>query len=139
MTDKYEKLLEQAYKKVKVIHSADASERFEIPRVKGQVQGKNTIITNIKEIADYIRRPVEHISKYLMKELAVSGKIENERLILNTKLNSSRVNEKIEQYVKEFVLCGECKKPDTEVISEKGIKFKHCLACGAKYPIKSKI
>jgi len=33
----------------------------------------------------------------------------------------------------------ECKKPDTEIISEKGIKFKHCLACGAKYPIKSKI
>ena len=115
------------------------TKRFEIPKVQGQVQGKNTIITNISEIASYIRRPVEHLAKFLMKELATSGKIDGDRLILNTKLPSNRVNEKVELYVKTFVLCGECKKPDTEIISEKGIKFKHCLACGAKYPIKSKI
>lgn len=134
----YETLLEQAYEKVKTVDTSNG-ERFEIPKVKGQVQGKNTIITNITEIANHIRRPVEHLAKFLLKELASSGKMDQGRLILNTRLNSSRVNEKIELYVREFVLCHECKKPDTEVISEKGIKFKHCLACGAKYPIKSKI
>ncbi|OIO80113.1 translation initiation factor IF-2 subunit beta [Candidatus Pacearchaeota archaeon CG1_02_32_132] len=133
----YEKLLDKAYNEVKTI--TGSSERFEIPRVKGEVAGKNTIITNIQEIASYIRRPIEQLAKFLLKELAVSGKIDNSRLILNRKLNSNLVNEKIQLYVKEFVLCHECKKPDTEVISEKGIKFKHCLACGAKYPIKSKI
>lgn len=133
----YEQLLDEAYKDIKQV--SGNSERFEIPKVKGQVSGKNTIITNIKEIASYIRRPVEQLSKYLQRELAVSGKIEGDRLILNTKLNSSRVNEKIESYVKEFVICSECKKPDTEIISEKGVKFKHCLACGAKSPIKRKI
>jgi translation initiation factor 2 subunit 2 len=105
--------------------------------VAGKIEGKNTIITNIAAIASYVRRPVEHLSKFLMKELATSGKIDNDRLILNTKLNSSRVNEKVEQYAKEFVLCPECKKPDTEIISEKAIKLKHCLACGAKSPVKS--
>jgi len=135
--EEYNKLLNKAYKKVKVV--AGASERFEIPKVKGQVEGKNTIITNINVIANYLRRPVEHLSKFLLKELAVSGKIEKDRLILKTRLNSAKVNEKIEQYSKEFVICEECKKPDTEIISEKGIKFKHCLACGAKHPIKSKI
>lgn len=133
----YKDLLEKAYKEVKTVDVS--SERFEIPKVKGQIAGKNTIITNIQEIASYIRRPVEHLAKFLQKELAVSGKIENSRLILNRKLNSNLVNDKIQAYVKEFVLCHECKKPDTEIISEKGIKFKHCLACGAKYPIKSKI
>ena len=133
----YEQLLEKAYKQIKVVDTS--STRFEIPKVKGLVSGKNTIITNITEIANYIRRPIDHLAKFLFKELATSGKIENDRLILHTKLNSQRVNEKIELYVKDFVLCGECKKPDTEIISEKGIKFKHCLACGAKYPIKSKI
>jgi len=133
----YESLLNKAYKKIKKVDVS--SERFEIPKVKGQVSGKNTIITNIKEIADYLRRPIEHISKFLQKELAVSGKIEKDRLVLKTKLNSARVNDKIQEYVRVFVLCQECKKPDTEIISEKGIKSKHCLACGAKYPIKSKI
>jgi len=133
----YETLLEKAYKEVKTV--AGNSERFEIPSVKGQVAGKNTIITNIQEIASYIRRPIENLTKFLLKELAVSGKVENSRLILNRRLSSNLVNEKITLYVKEFVLCHECKKPDTEIIVERGVKFKHCLACGAKYPIKSKI
>ncbi|MEK6792828.1 MAG: translation initiation factor IF-2 subunit beta, partial [Nanoarchaeota archaeon] len=75
-------------------------------------------------------------AKFLQKELAVSGVLEKDRLVLKTMLNSAKVNEKIELYVKEFVICTECKKPDTEIISEKGIKFKHCLACGAKSPIR---
>ena len=130
----YESLLDKAYKKVKIVSSA--SERFEIPKVKGQVQGKNTIITNIEEISSYIRRPIDHIAKFLQKELAAYTKIESGRLIINTKLNSEKVNEKISLYIKLFVLCPVCNKPDTEIISEKGIKIKHCLACGAKSPVK---
>ena len=133
----YEQLLERAYSKIKVVGTN--SGRFECPKAQGFISGKNTLITNFREIVSCLRRPEEHLAKFLFKELATSGKVENDRLILNARLNSSKVNEKIELYVKEFVLCNECKKPDTEIISEKGIKFKHCLACGAKYPIKSKI
>jgi len=130
----YESLLEKAYKKVKVVSTS--SNRFELPQVKGQVQGKNTVITNMQEISDYLRRPIEQISKFLQKELASAGKIDSGRLILNTKLNSAKVNEKLEMYTKLFVLCPVCGKPDTEILSEKSIKVKHCLACGAKSPIK---
>ena len=132
--ESYEQMLESAYKKIKIVETS--SDRFEIPRVQGQISGKNTFITNITEIASYIRRPVEHLAKFLQKELAVSGFLEKERLVLKTKLNSAKVNDKIALYVKEFVICSECKKPDTEVITEKGIKFKHCLACGAKSSIR---
>lgn len=130
----YETLLEKAYKKVKVVHSS--SERFEIQPVSGLVLGKNTIITNISQIASYLRRPLEHLAKFLQRELATSGKMESDRLILNTKVNSQKVNDKISLYAKEFVICPECGKPDTEIITEKGIRFKHCLACGAKSPIR---
>lgn len=132
--ESYESLLEKAYKKVKVVGTS--SGRFDVPKVEGKVEGKNTIITNMAEIASYLRRPVENIAKFLIKELATSGKIEGNRLILNTKMNSIKVNEKIELYIKEFVVCPVCGKPDTEILAEKGIKFKHCLACGAKSPIK---
>jgi len=130
----YEKLLEEAYKKVKVVKTE--GERFEIPKAEGQISGKNTIITNIAQIAAYLRRPLEHLARYLQKELAVPGKIDGDRLILITKLNSQKVNDKIQQYAKDFVICPECQKPDTEIVAEKGIKFKHCLACGAKSPIR---
>jgi translation initiation factor 2 subunit 2 len=132
--ESYEQLLEKAYKKVKIV--GKSGERFEIPRVKGEVSGKNTIITNITQIAGYLRREASHLGKFLQKELAVFGRIAGNRLILKTKLNSAKVNEKIERYAKEFVICPACQKPDTEVVSEKGIKLKHCLACGAKSPVK---
>ncbi|MDO8460494.1 MAG: translation initiation factor IF-2 subunit beta [Nanoarchaeota archaeon] len=132
--ESYELLLKNAYEKVKVVDKG--SERFEIPKVTGQVSGNNTFITNITQIASYSRRPVEHIVKFLQKELAVSGRLEGSRLVLNTVLNSERVNEKIQLYAKYFIVCNVCGKPDTELLSEKGIKYKHCLACGAKSPIK---
>ncbi len=130
----YEKMLDEAYKKIKVV--ASSSDRFEIPKVQGKVQGRATIITNIQSIASYIRRPADMLAKFLQKELAVQTVLEKDFLTIKTQLNSAKVNDKITMYVKEFVLCTECKKPDTEIISEKGIKFKHCLACGAKSPIR---
>jgi translation initiation factor 2 subunit 2 len=130
----YEELLDEAYQKIKVVTAS--SDRFEVPKVIGKVQGKNTYITNINEIASYIRRPAEQLAKFLLKELAVAGELERDRLLLKTQLNSAKVNEKIALYVKDFVTCTECKKPDTEVVLEKGIRFKHCLACGAKSPIR---
>ena len=135
--ESYEELLKEAYKKVKTISAS--TERFEVPKVVGTVEGKNTIITNITQIANYLRRPVEQIVKFLERELAVYGKMEGDRLILNSKLNSTKVNEKIQFYSKEFVICNECGKPDTEITTEKGIKYKKCLACGAKSPIKRKV
>ena len=130
----YEKLLEKAYQDVKVVEKG--SERFEIPKVEGHIIVNNTFITNFSQIAAYLRRDANHLAKFLQKELAVYGKVEGNRLMLKTKLNSEKVNEKVRKYAKEFVVCPVCGKPDTEVVSEKGIKLKHCLACGAKSPIK---
>ena len=135
--ESYESLLDKAYESVKVIKKSN--ERFEVPVVIGQLIGKTTVITNISPIAVYLRRPVEHLAKFLQKELAVPGKIDNDRLILNTRLNASKVNEKVISYTKEFVICNECKKPDTELITEKGFRFKHCLACGAKSPVRATV
>ena len=136
MTD-YEKLLDEAYGKVKKVEGA--GDRFEIPKVKGHFEGKKTILTNFMQIASHIRRDINHFLKYLLKELAASGQIDGERLILNMKVPSGKINDKIESYVKEFVLCKECGKPDTELKKQDRLTLVHCLACGAKHPVRSKI
>ena len=133
----YKKLLEEAYSKVKQVKGN--GERFETPKVDGRFEGKKTIITNFSEIASKIRRKVEHFQKFLLKELAASGHIDGDRLILNIRVPRTKIDTKIEQYVKEFVLCAECGKPDTEIMKEGRLQFLHCLACGAKHPIHSKI
>ena len=125
----YDEMLEEAYKKVV---RTEVAERFEIPKVKGHHAGIRTIIDNFGQIVSHIRRDAGHFSKALAKSLASSLKIKGDRLILSRKLSSKDINQKIEDYVNEFILCSKCKKPDTELIEEKGKCFVHCLACGNK-------
>ena len=72
-------------------------------------------------------------------ELATPGVMRQGTLILGAKVGASRINEKIRQYAHEFVLCGECGKPDTQMLKEGEFAFLKCQACGAKKSIKSKI
>jgi len=111
--------------------------RFEIPKVKGHIQGNKTVIINFSQICDTLSREQKHVLKFLLKELATSGDIKSSgSLIFGTKLPSSRINEKIKEYALEFILCKDCGKPDTKVIKEKGISILKCNACGAKHAIK---
>ena len=132
----YEKLLEKAYSEIKPIA---ATERFEVPKVKGHLEGTKTIIANFGQICATLRRDPEHVTKYLFKELATPGVIEGDRLILNRKVSSAAINDKISAYTLEFVICPECKKPDTELKKENRLMFLHCLACGAKHSVRAKI
>lgn len=133
----YEDMLNHAYEKVKEVKGS--SGRFEIPKIEGHFEGKKTILTNFFQIASHIRRKPEHFQKFMLRELAASGQREGDRLILNIKVPSAKINQKIEQYVKEFVLCNECGKPDTELTKEDRLTFIHCLACGAKHSVRGKI
>lgn len=135
--ENYEELLNQAYKKVKPISSS--GERFEMPEASGLIEGNKTIITNFKQICDYLRRKPEHLAKFLQRELATPAQIENDRLVMQRKIQSSRINDKIKEYVQEFVQCKECKKPDTELVKQGEFLFVHCLACGAKHSARAKI
>jgi translation initiation factor 2 subunit 2 len=133
----YEQLLNDAYNKVK--KSEGNGERFEIPKVEGHFEGKKTILTNFYQIASFLRRNPEHFQKYMLRELAASGQKEGDRLVLNMTVPSAKINQKVEQYVKEFVLCEQCGKPDTELVKEDRLSFIKCMACGAKHSVRSKI
>jgi len=131
--EEYEKLLNEAYGKIKPIESK--IDRFEIPKAEGHIEGVKTIITNFKVICNYVRREPEHVLKFLLGQLATPGVIKGDRLILTRKISSSAINEKIKLYTDTYVLCKECGKPDTEIQKEDRFSFIHCLACGAKKSI----
>lgn len=133
----YEKLLKEARKKLP--ESILKKERFEVPKVKGHIQGNKTVISNFNQIADFLRKDVNHLVKYVLKELAAPGNLTKTALIIGTKVSATRVNEKINQYVREFVLCPECGKPDTKIEKEDNFLFMKCTACGARHSIKSRI
>ena len=136
--ENYKSMLEEVRKNLP--EAVFIKERFEIPKVMGHVQGNRTIISNFLQIASSLRRDVEHLLKYVLKELATPGEIKKSgALILGTKVPASRINEKIRQYANEFVLCFECGKPDTQLVKESELTYMKCTACGAKNFVKAKI
>jgi translation initiation factor 2 subunit 2 len=131
----YEKMLEKGRKELP--ESILKTERFEIPKVKGHIQGNRTVINNFNEIAKILHREPEHLLKFVLKELAAPGEIKKTGVaMIGRKVSAASINEKIEKYAKEFVLCHECKKPDTQLFKKENVVFIRCLACGAQHPVK---
>lgn len=133
----YEDMLKKAREEMP--ESIFIKERFEIPKVMGHIQGNKTVITNFNQIANLLRRPQDHMVKYVLKELGTPGAMKNNTLMMGAKIPASRVNEKIRQYANEFVLCNECGKPDTKLEKEGNITFLKCTACGARQQVRSRI
>ncbi len=133
----YEKLLKKA--KANLPKLSEKRERFEMPKVKGHIQGNKTIVSNFNQIITSLGREPRQLLKYLQRELATPAEIDGPRLILNRKISAYLINSKIEQYANIFVLCPDCKKPDTKLRRENKVLVIKCTACGAKHPVKSKI
>jgi len=133
----YEKMLKKVRKELPKINSK--TERFEIPKVIGHIQGNKTIISNFNQIANTLQRKPEHLLKYILKELATPGDLKSTGLLIGRKISSIIINGKIKKYVDVFVTCPECKRPDTELLKERGITFMQCLACGARHPVKTRM
>ena len=68
------------------------AERFEVPPVKGHIEGNKTIIINFLEIAKILNRDKKHLLKYLQRELAAPATIDGQRLILGRKISSKLIS-----------------------------------------------
>ena len=136
--EEYKKLLEGVRKELpKHIFQ---KERFEIPKVRGHIQGNRTVISNFLQIANALGREPENMLKFILRELATPGEIKKSAsVIIGTKVPASRINEKIKLYSDSYVFCYECGKPDTKIEKEGNISFLKCAACGARHTIKSKV
>lgn len=130
----YDAMLERAF--TNMPKAVLEKERFEIPKARGHLEGNKTIISNFPQIAQALRRPVEHILKFLLKELATPGDFRRGMLMLGSKVTASRVNQKIREYAEEFVFCQSCGKPDTDIKTDGGLNVLSCSVCGARQVVK---
>jgi len=133
--DPYEQLLNKALEELP--EQTQKGERFSLENVKGHLEGSKTVLINLRKIAKDLNRNPDHLLKYLLRELATSGKYVRDRAILAAKVSANKINKKIKKYVSEFVFCAECGKPETELSEDKGVSYLKCLACGVKKPVKN--
>lgn len=114
-------------------------ERFQMPKGIIFHEGNTTILKNITEIANKLNRELDQIFKYLLKELGTAGEIDGERAVFQGKIPINRIQERIEKYVKRYVLCRECGRPDTKLIKKNRTLMLKCEACGAIHPVEGKV
>ena len=130
----YDALLERARDRI----PTDISERnrWTMPIPEILVEGNQTIIRNFSSIVDAMDRDANHVYQYLINELGTSGTREQVRVMLKGRVPPKRIKEKIVAYVKTYILCEQCKAPDTRFIKEERTTLLKCQACGATRPVR---
>ncbi|MCD6279863.1 translation initiation factor IF-2 subunit beta [Candidatus Micrarchaeota archaeon] len=130
----YEALLDKLYKELP--KKEISGERFQVPELRISQEGNKTIIHNFDVVLNKLRRDPQLLSKFLSKELAVPTTIDGPRLILHAKILRRLIEDKLNKFVKKYVICSVCGKPDTVIKEFHGVKMLICEACGARTPIK---
>jgi len=129
----YEELVKRAGDKIS--DELVSESRFKVPKAQIFIQGKHTIIKNFCEISSYLSRDKNHFLKFLLKELAAPGEIDGTSAKILGKFRDEKINEKIKLYIKNFVTCTICGKPDTKIVKKGNLYKMKCEACGSERAI----
>ena len=131
----YKELLERA--KSQLPEDVREHKRFEVPRPRSHLVGMRTIISNFKEVCDAMNREPRHVLKFFSGEMATAATMQNNRAIFQGKFSYDTFERLIQRYVKEFVVCPVCTRPDTKIVKDKRYLFLVCEACGARSSIST--
>ncbi len=136
MVKDYKTMLDRAYDELP--EQVEAYERWTVPRPIVRRAGRRSVIINFKEIADELRRPPEHLLKYLAGEMATLANFDGTRAVFQGNFREDSIRNLLEVYTDRYVICPVCKRPDTRIVREKRLWFLQCEACGAKSSIGTK-
>jgi translation initiation factor 2 subunit 2 len=112
-----------------------SGERWETPQADVMAEGRSTVIRNWTEIVERVRRDPQHLLKYLLSEFGTAGDIEGDRVLFQGSLPTKAIQERLDAYVRTYVTCSECGRPDTHLDRQERTTLLKCEACGAHKPI----
>jgi translation initiation factor 2 subunit 2 len=113
-----------------------AQSRFKIPDLEVLYEGKTTVLRNFGDVADAINRESTHLMAFLLREVGTAGNQEARRAVFKGRVAIKQLEDRINNYVDTFVLCSECRRPDTKLVKEGRTLILECTACGAHRPVK---
>ncbi len=114
-----------------------SGERFTPPRPIIAIEGRQTHVVNFKEISNSLNRDPKLIARYLSKELGSPYFLtEDERkLILSRRIDPRQVENRLDRFIRTYVICPHCGRPDTVIVKIRRAWILRCMACGAETPI----
>ncbi|CAM9584602.1 unnamed protein product [Scytosiphon promiscuus] len=116
----------------------DPEYRYKMPRVIGKVEGRGngikTVIFNVMDLSLALKRDPGEVCKFFGTELGAQTRYneEDERAIVNGAHTNATLQQLVHKYVELFVLCPNCRLPESKYKIKGGAIFHKCYACGAK-------
>lgn len=121
--------------------NTDSFYRYKMPIIKIKIEGKGngirTVIVNMGKVMKSLDRPLEYGTKFIGFELGTQTKVDNARdnCIVNGQHNEETLSQCLDKFIDTYVLCTNCKNPETVLDIKKGIIVAKCKACGKYYKI----
>ncbi len=110
--------------------------RYKMERLQSKIEGKGngikTVIVNLSNVADQLARPPNYVIKYFGFELGAQTNIDpkDDRWIINGAHEASKLQDYLDGFINKFVLCKECKNPETVIKVNDADIIMDCKACG---------
>lgn len=88
------------------------------------------------DVAHDLARPPFYITKFFGFELGAQAKVvgdgPTQRHIVNGAHDKEKLQDLLDGFINKFVLCGECKNPETTLIVKNNHVLRECKACGKR-------
>lgn len=115
---------------------ADPFYRYKMERLQAKVEGKGngikTVVVNLSNVAHQLARPPNYVIKYFGFELGAQTNVDpkDDRWIINGAHEAGKLQDYLDGFINKFVLCKDCKNPETVVNIKDGDILLDCKACG---------
>lgn len=97
---------------------------------------RKTYVKNFGDLCDRLGKTQLEIKAFFETDMnAVMSIDSNNMLIITGRYNQIQVKKVLTNYVKQNMMCGECKSTDTEMVKENRITYLKCKKCYSKKSI----
>jgi translation initiation factor 2 subunit 2 len=131
----YRKLLEDALSQLPP--RTEKVRRLQLPKPETSISGNRTFLYNFNEICDVLNRKKNIVLKYFAGDLATAGTIEGAYAVFQGTFSNQNIDQVLNRFVKEYVICSICHRPDTQIFRKARYYLLKCEACGATSSLRS--
>ena len=116
----------------------DPSYRYKMPRILAKVEGRGngikTVLVNVTDLALSLNREAPEITKFFGCEIGsqTTFSADTNRAIVNGAHTAQDLQTHLCRYIENFVLCENCRLPETHYKIKAGLISQMCQACGHK-------
>ena len=113
----------------------DPAYRYKMPKLQVKVEGRGngikTVLLNVDDLGLALKRDASEITKFFGCELGAQTTF-TDRAIVNGAHRDADLQQHLCKYIDIFVLCRNCRYPETHYRVKDEIIAQKCLACGHK-------